>query len=235
MIAALAAVLVLQVPAAADAADADAARRRLGEDAVRARLIDPDSAKFEWYSQPFIEITNLHHGLFGKYCRRSTDARVRACNSKNRMGGYSGFSVFDVVLKDGSVVETQMDVATDDLQATAQFCTKMGFTTLSAVQSAAAPASPLHFGATFVTLPGAVAVAVARPDLRGVLVMVVQPQSPAQAAGLQAGDTITAFGGRPITTTVEMQAAVAGADPTRPVVVEIVRGGKPVELRAELR
>lgn len=73
--------------------------RGLGEAAVRARLIDPSSADFEW-PYGFVEgtwPTILKNRVFEGYIT------CGFVNSKNRMGGYAGRSAFVVVVKDGVV------------------------------------------------------------------------------------------------------------------------------------
>lgn len=61
-------------------------------------------------------------------------------------------------------------------------------------------------------------------DVRGLIVMSVEPGSPA-AGGLQAGDVILELGFQPVDTISEARAQVARLDPKRPVLVYIDRGG----------
>jgi PDZ domain len=72
--------------------------RRLAEAEVRARLFDPDSAKFEW-----------PHGYKKGFYKPFLSARVNGyvtcglVNSRNRMGGYVGRTYFAVVEDNGAV------------------------------------------------------------------------------------------------------------------------------------
>jgi hypothetical protein len=49
-------------------------------------------------------------------------------NAKNRMAGYVGRVVFDVVIKDGQVVSVTTDESGDPVTPAAQICAKDGFT-----------------------------------------------------------------------------------------------------------
>lgn len=69
--------------------------RKAAEGAVRERLIDPDSARFEWpygflngYWKPVLQKRILGNWTCGRV------------NARNRMGGYAGSSAFVVVLDD---------------------------------------------------------------------------------------------------------------------------------------
>jgi serine protease Do len=61
------------------------------------------------------------------------------------------------------------------------------------------------------------------PDERGVLVADVADGSPAQQAGLQAGDIILEFAGRRVAEPGDLQRAVSGVEPGRAVRVRILR------------
>ena len=63
-----------------------------------------------------------------------------------------------------------------------------------------------------------------RPD--GALVAAVSPNSPAQKAGVQAGDVIVAFNGKPITGSAELPLAVADARPGESAQLKVWRKGK---------
>ncbi|MGY1770412.1 S1C family serine protease [Blastococcus sp. SYSU D00813] len=60
----------------------------------------------------------------------------------------------------------------------------------------------------------------------GAQVVSVQPGSPAAAAGLAAGDVVTAVGDRPITTSTELTAAVRGHAPGEQVTLTVERDGQ---------
>ncbi|MGC9008531.1 MAG: PDZ domain-containing protein, partial [Halothiobacillaceae bacterium] len=61
---------------------------------------------------------------------------------------------------------------------------------------------------------------------RGALIAQVQPGSPADKAGLKAGDVILAFDGRPIDDNAQLPARVAGAEIGKRVEVQVLREGK---------
>src|SRR2546421_24242 len=54
----------------------------------------------------------------------------------------------------------------------------------------------------------------------------VRPSTPAQRAGLKAGDVVTALGGKPVTTGDELASAIAAHKPGDTVSVTYTRGGK---------
>jgi S1-C subfamily serine protease len=60
---------------------------------------------------------------------------------------------------------------------------------------------------------------------RGLLVVRVEPDSPAARGGLMLGDVLTAFDGQPLTDTDELQALLAGERVGAAVPVQVLRGG----------
>ncbi|MGZ8231448.1 MAG: DegQ family serine endoprotease [Burkholderiales bacterium] len=68
----------------------------------------------------------------------------------------------------------------------------------------------------------------------GVLVASVEPNSPAQKAGLQSGDVILSFNGMPVKTANELPRVVAGNKPGTTVAMEIWRNGAKREVKATL-
>lgn len=64
-----------------------------------------------------------------------------------------------------------------------------------------------------------------RSQERGLLVVMVEDNSPAQAAGLLVGDILVGFDGQTITDTDELQALLGGERVDRPSPVEVIRGG----------
>ena len=64
----------------------------------------------------------------------------------------------------------------------------------------------------------------------GVRVLKVAPGSPAAAAGVQAGDVITAYDGRPAGTNRELQFRIADSTPGRPVSLALAREGRRLDL-----
>lgn len=63
------------------------------------------------------------------------------------------------------------------------------------------------------------------PDTNGVLVASVEPRSPADQAGLQPGDVILTFNGKPVNNANELPRVVAATKPGTSVTLEIWRGG----------
>jgi len=76
--------------------------------------------------------------------------------------------------------------------------------------------------------------AMGRTDANGVLVDKVMPDSPASKAGLQQGDLITAFDGKPIKEPRDMAMAVAGTHAGTDVKVTVVRDGKEQTVAVEI-
>ncbi len=68
----------------------------------------------------------------------------------------------------------------------------------------------------------------------GVLVADVIPGSPAEKAGIQRGDIITAVDGKPVHNTNELQLEIMYRNPGDKVVVELIRGGKTLSLQVVL-
>jgi serine protease Do len=68
----------------------------------------------------------------------------------------------------------------------------------------------------------------------GVLVASVEPGGPAEKAGLQAGDVILGFDGKPVKSANELPRIVAATKPGTPVTLEIWRSGARREVKATL-
>ncbi|MBA4181843.1 MAG: signal protein PDZ [Anaerolinea sp.] len=68
----------------------------------------------------------------------------------------------------------------------------------------------------------------------GLLIVQVEPASPAEAAGLGIGDILVGFGGAPVTDTDSLQAALGAKKVGDPVAVAILRGGEPRDLTVTL-
>ena len=71
---------------------------------------------------------------------------------------------------------------------------------------------------------------VSEGQLRGALVETVLPGTPAAGAGLQPGDVIVEFGGRPVTADRDLQFLVGDADVGRAVACRVRRDGREVAL-----
>jgi S1-C subfamily serine protease len=82
----------------------------------------------------------------------------------------------------------------------------------------------LGVGSQPVRLPDALAAEIGQST--GVLLVGVEPDSPAAAAGLLLGDTIVALDGAPVRTLDDLLALLSGDRVGRAVPVRIVRGGQ---------
>ncbi len=69
----------------------------------------------------------------------------------------------------------------------------------------------------------------------GVIVLSVQPDSPADRAGILVGDILVALGGRPVTDTDDVQAALGADAVGRSLAALLVRGGERAEASIEVR
>ena len=67
----------------------------------------------------------------------------------------------------------------------------------------------------------------------GVAIRTVRPGSPAEAAGLKAGDILTTLDGRWTTTVADVYAAANGATPGQPVEAVILRDGQEMKLQVK--
>ena len=71
-------------------------------------------------------------------------------------------------------------------------------------------------------------------NTNGVLVASVEPRSPAEKAGLQPGDVILSFDGKPVNSANELPRVVAATKPGTSVPLEIWRGGAKRQVKATL-
>jgi S1-C subfamily serine protease len=69
------------------------------------------------------------------------------------------------------------------------------------------------------------------PEIEGVLIVRVLPNTPAEAAGLRLGDVITAIDGQAITDAGELQAFVDGSGLNKNLQFTIIRGDRTLKLR----
>jgi Do/DeqQ family serine protease len=72
------------------------------------------------------------------------------------------------------------------------------------------------------------------PEAGGVLVSDVGRRSPAEEAGLKAGDVIVGVDGKKITAAPELRLAIAEHPPGTVTQLEVVRNGKPLQIAAKL-
>jgi S1-C subfamily serine protease len=78
-----------------------------------------------------------------------------------------------------------------------------------------------------VELPGQGVQALGREQASGLLIMGVEPNSPASAAGLMTGDILVGLAGNAVRDQDELFARLAGSVVGAPTPVEILRGGRP--------
>ena len=71
-------------------------------------------------------------------------------------------------------------------------------------------------------------------NTNGVLVAMVEPKSPADAAGIQTGDVIVGFNGQPVTNATELPRVVAATKPGSRVTIDIWRSGAKRQVTATL-
>jgi serine protease DegS len=74
------------------------------------------------------------------------------------------------------------------------------------------------------------AIASGNPNIRGVLVVGVFIDSPADIAGVQTGDIITAINNKPVFKVRNVLENIAGHKPGDKITIRLLRGGKPLEL-----
>ena len=148
--------------------------RALGEAAIRATLVDPDSAKFSW-PNGYIK------GGYTAFLSRRVYGYVTCgyVNSRNRMGGYGGDVPFIVVIDHGAVLTSDFGEHNGFVQ---DICSKPSFPSPDTmVQAPAAPSMGYGFSLTAV------------PD--GAYVSAVSAGSTAEKAGLKPGMVVAELNG----------------------------------------
>jgi serine protease Do len=73
------------------------------------------------------------------------------------------------------------------------------------------------------------------PDTDGIIVEDVVPESPAAAAGIQPGDVIRKFDGREVKSFPALRSMVSQVELDRDVELEIIRNGKPLTVKTQIR
>lgn len=106
----------------AGSAVADPALHAAAETAVKSTLVDPDSAEFRSEADATMEW--MKQGIFSKRVEGPIALVCGEYNSKNRMGGYGGYSWFYAAFKDGHLLWTVQDEATDPGPGTAYYVCK---------------------------------------------------------------------------------------------------------------
>lgn len=81
-----------------------------------------------------------------------------------------------------------------------------------------------------VQLPGTLRQALGLTQATGLLIVGVEPGSPAEAGGLLLGDILITVDGRPITSAEDLQAALGPGAVGRPVTLTVIRGGERKDL-----
>jgi hypothetical protein len=97
-----------------------------------------------------------------------------------------------------------------------------------------ANATPLRFGARFITLDGVTARIFKVPTGAGAYIVSVDSGSPAEKAGLTKGDVIVNFDGKAVAGHVDLQQYVKDHTAGKPANVGIYRDGAPMQLTAQM-
>jgi hypothetical protein len=180
---------------------------RIGEEAIKGSLIDPDSARIEW---PYNFIAGTLKPLLGH-----KNAGYYTCgfvNARNRMGGYTGRTWFLIMEKNGAVTSLAIGEPDkiDTASATCPGLVKKAYlpaapalplpTQMAGMTAPAAGAGPVSTpeqwqkGADDATAKGGYGFSLAPTPLGG-LVVAVGKDSPAASAGLKPGEMIESLNG----------------------------------------
>ena len=81
-----------------------------------------------------------------------------------------------------------------------------------------------------VLLPEALKTRLNLPNQSGVIVLAVEPDGPADRAGLLVGDVFVALGDTAVNDTDDVQSALSGQPVGRPLAASVIRGGEPAQL-----
>jgi len=90
----------------------------------------------------------------------------------------------------------------------------------------------LAFGVSFMELSQPLAALIGMPNLKGVVINIVQPDSVAEKAGIKVGDILSQFNGKPISSTQDLQGFVAATLPNTDVLLIGIRAVKPIKFTA---
>ena len=171
--------------------------RRLAEAAIAARLIDPESARFTW-------LTGMHKGGIRAFLSGKVEgwAACGTVNARNRLGGYTGATVFMVAIDNGRVLGTAMDTRAGGMYESA--CAKALDTGLYPPPPPETPAYTAAQGRAPVSAdapPSPVTTAsglMLRAMPEGAYVTAVTPASPAAAAGMKPGMVVASVNAVPL-------------------------------------
>jgi hypothetical protein len=156
----------------------------VGETYVKQRLVDPESARFDW---PYNFVADSLKSAFGK--RRTGYWTCGYVNARNRMGGYSGRSLLFIMVRDGQVIDYDLDPG-DGLSIAGATCG-------DAIKHNRFPNSPLADYLAAAAAPGQgrpIGIQV-QPTAPGLLITSIAPESPADRAGLKVGNLISGVNG----------------------------------------
>lgn len=92
------------------------------------------------------------------------------------------------------------------------------------------PRGYLGIGLQVVRLPDALLASLKRKEKNGVIVLEVEPDSPAQKAGLVIGDILVSLAGQSIARLEDVQSHLSATNIGKPLAADIVRGGAPQEV-----
>ncbi len=88
----------------------------------------------------------------------------------------------------------------------------------------------LGIGTQQVPLPPALAQKAGSTQEVALLVVSVEPESPAERSGLLIGDLLIALGGQPVTDAVTLRAQLGAERVGQPLAIKVIRGGEPKDL-----
>ena len=91
-----------------------------------------------------------------------------------------------------------------------------------------------RMGVTVQTVNSELAQSLGLHDVRGVIVSTVEPDSPAQKAGIERGDVITTLDGQPVTDSNDLRNRVASSQPGTHATVTLVRNGREMTKTVDL-
>ncbi len=90
------------------------------------------------------------------------------------------------------------------------------------------------FGVSMMPLTPGMARELNLPDARGAFVQSIMAGSPAARAGLEPGDVIVSYNGRPVADWSDLRNRVVETEPGKLVVIGVLRAGKPLTLQATI-